>query len=143
MLVRQIFLAPVRSRTPRSVELLTEFLREPSMALAVAASSSMRLPGQNAEGTILGTMKDPSGLAVTSASVQLVNQSPDAQRTETADGNGDSDSPRSTWVPMYLSLRLTMPLNTSRFTRRFHGPLLPASEARLRLGKWVRDARIS
>jgi hypothetical protein len=58
-------------------------------ALAIAASSSVCLWGQNTEATILGTVRDPSGLAVSSAKVQLVNRGTGTQRTETTDNNGD------------------------------------------------------
>jgi hypothetical protein len=59
------------------------------MALALAASSSICLRAQNTEATVLGTVRDSSGLAVAAATVQLVNQGTGAKLSVTTDNNGD------------------------------------------------------
>jgi hypothetical protein len=47
------------------------------------------LRAQNIEGTVLGTVKDPSGAVVSGARLHLKNQGTGAERTTTTDANGD------------------------------------------------------
>ncbi len=69
---------------PRSTNVLTIFA-----AMLVTLGSSILLRAQNTEGTILGTVKDPSGAVVAGATVRLKNQGTGAERTTTTDTNGD------------------------------------------------------
>jgi hypothetical protein len=49
----------------------------------------MFLQAQNTAATVLGTVKDPSGLGVAGAKVELVNEGTNAKRTATTDSGGD------------------------------------------------------
>jgi hypothetical protein len=56
--------------------------------LAIAASV-FALRGQSTSGTVLGTVKDPSGSAVATVVVELVNKGTDAKRTTVTNEEGD------------------------------------------------------
>ena len=58
-----------------------------SAAMLFAVGFSMK--AQNVEGTVLGTVKDPSGASVSSAMVELVNQGTSAKRSVTTDNTGN------------------------------------------------------
>ena len=59
------------------------------MALLVNPLGSILLRAQNTEGTVLGTVKDPSGAVVAGATVHLRNQGTGAERSAVTDMNGD------------------------------------------------------
>ncbi len=53
------------------------------------AGSLSLLPGQSTTGTILGTVKDPSGKAVATVNVQIINKGTDARRSTITNDGGD------------------------------------------------------
>ncbi len=59
------------------------------LALYVLAGSLCSVFGQSTTGTILGTVKDPSGKAVATVNVQLVNKGTDAARSTLTNDQGD------------------------------------------------------
>jgi hypothetical protein len=59
------------------------------MALFATLGSFISLRAQNTEGTVLGTVKDPSGAVVAGAMVRLRNQGTGVEQTATTDVNGD------------------------------------------------------
>src|SRR5437660_737866 len=64
---------------------------------ALCASSVPSLLAQSASGTILGSVKDPSGAGVANATVTIVNQSTGFRREIPADSGGDFEAP---YVPL-------------------------------------------
>jgi hypothetical protein len=73
--------------TPFGVDL--SILSKALLATFVIAGSFMSLRAQNIEATVLGTIKDPSGLGVPGAKVELVNEGTGTKRLATTDGSGD------------------------------------------------------
>jgi hypothetical protein len=59
------------------------------LVLFVIVGSLCSLYGQSTTGTILGTVKDPSGREVSTVNVQLVNQGTGATRSTVTNGEGD------------------------------------------------------
>jgi hypothetical protein len=72
------------SNSPRSI-----ISKTITVALLIFWAFSVALHAQNTEATVLGTVKDPSGSAVPNATVQLVNQGTNSQRSTSTDRNGD------------------------------------------------------
>jgi Carboxypeptidase regulatory-like domain len=63
-------------------------LRKISLGL-VLFGALVPLHGQSTSGTILGTVKDPSGRAVTTVKVELLNKGTDARRAALTNDEGD------------------------------------------------------
>src|SRR5271170_1316499 len=59
------------------------------LVLCVMAGSLSLLSGQSTTGTILGTVKDPSGKAVATVNVQIINKGTDARRSTITNDGGD------------------------------------------------------
>jgi hypothetical protein len=89
MLLQQLEPKLPRSRSLRSLEIRTGIFARTFFVAFVLAAGSMFLQAQNTAATVLGTVKDPSGLGVAGAKVELVNEGTNAKRTVTTDSGGD------------------------------------------------------
>src|SRR5207248_3079415 len=94
---------------------------------ALFASSVSSVLAQSASGTILGSVKDPSGAGVSNATVTIVNQSTGFRCEVPADNSGDFEAP---YVPLG-SYKVTVKVPGCKTTER--GPITLEVDQKARL----------